>query len=359
MACELGVESWELPTVPRHPFHPSQGRLESIEIDSLALSGNLLGDPARRSTSIYLPPEYDSSESDFPLIVYLGAYTSSALKQVGWRAFQETIPQRLERLVGEDRMGPVVMAFPDSFTSLGGNQFVNSPVMGNWEDYLLSELIPALERRFRISSNPVLRGLMGFSSGGYGALLHALRHAESWGGIAAHSPDIGFALAFRSDLAALLTQLARHQDSIPGFLARVRKASKLEGSQLHSLMLLGLAASYDPVPDQPLGLRLPVDLETCELIAERWQNWLRFDPLNLIEEVVCQQNLKSLQGLFLDCGTYDQYHLQYGLRRFARRLTDLGIPYFHQEFPDSHSGVEYRLDESLPYLYRSLGDQAN
>lgn len=342
--------------MPRHPFRSVQGSLESIEINSGALAGNLLGDPPRRSTSVYLPPGYDSTESDFPLIVYLGAYTSSAPKKVGWRAFEENIPQRLERLVREERMGPVVMAFPDSFTSLGGNQFVNSPVTGNWEDYLLAELIPALEQQFRISSNPGLRGLIGFSSGGYGALQHGLLHAESWGGIAAHSPDLGFELAFRSDLASLVTQISRNRDSIPEFLGRLWEAPKLEGSHFHSLMLLGLAASYDPAPDEPLGIRLPVDLETCELIPERWQNWLRFDPLHQLEEAVCQRNLRRLRGLFLDCGTYDQYHLQYGLRRFVRRLRDLEIPHVHEEFPDSHSSAEYRLDESLPYLYRSLID---
>ena len=40
-------------------------------------------------------------------------------------------------------MAPVVVAFPDCFTRLGGNQYVNSPVMGNWEDFLIAEMLKA------------------------------------------------------------------------------------------------------------------------------------------------------------------------------------------------------------------------
>ena len=340
--------------MPKHPFSPLQGRVERFRIESECLAGNLLGDPANRETFVYLPPEYDQTDLIYPLFVYLGPYTGSAPKKLAWRAFEENIPQRLERLLQRQEMGPVVMAFPDSFTSLGGNQFVNSPVLGNWEDYLCREWIPEVERRYRVPTAAPGRALLGFSSGGYGALVQALSRADYWGAIAAHSPDIGFDLTFRSDLATLLTRLSHFDGSIEGFLRDFWDSRRISGSDWRCLMLLGLAASYDPAEAEPMGIRLPVDLETCEPIPERWENWLAKDPLSLLEQPSSQANLKKLRGLFLDCGTYDQYHLQYGLRRFARRLRELEIEHRHDEFPDSHSGVEYRLDESLPYLYSRL-----
>ena len=57
-------------------------------------------------------------------------------------------PERLDRLIGEERMPPVVVAFPDCFTRLGGNQYINSAAMGAWEDFLLYEMLPDIERRF-------------------------------------------------------------------------------------------------------------------------------------------------------------------------------------------------------------------
>jgi hypothetical protein len=41
---------------------------------------------------------------------------------------------------------------------------------------------------------------------------------------------------------------------------------------------LAMAASYDPDLPQFLGMRLPVTFDTCEVIKERWANWLRQDP---------------------------------------------------------------------------------
>jgi len=38
----------------------------------------------------------------------------------------------------------------------------------------------------------------------------------------------------------------------------------------------------------------------------------------------------------------------------VRRLNELGIAHRYEEFPDNHSGVDYRMDESLPVLAKAL-----
>ena len=65
-------------------------------------------------------------------------------------------------------------------------------------------------------------------------------------------------------------------------------------------------------------------------------------------------NLRRLKALYLDCGEKDQFNLLYGTRRFAQRLNELGIAHRYEEFPDNHSGVDYRMDESLPFLAQVL-----
>jgi hypothetical protein len=47
-------------------------------------------------------------------------------------------------------------------------------------------------------------------------------------------------------------------------------------------------------------------------------------------------------------------HLLYGTRRFVRRLNELEIVHRYDEFQDNHSGVDYRMDESLPFLAQAL-----
>ena len=131
-------------------------------------------------------------------------------------------------------------------------------------------------------------------------------------------------------------------------------APKVKGHELHALMILTMAATYAPEADAPLGIRLPVDLHTCELDPERWTRWLAHDPVRMVEDEPSQASLAGLRGLFIDCGSRDQYFLHYGARILSKRLTAAGIEHVHQEFDDNHSSIDYRLDTSLPYLYRAL-----
>ena len=117
-------------------------------------------------------------------------------------------------------------------------------------------------------------------------------------------------------------------------------------------MMLAMAASYDPDPKAPLGFRLPVNLETGEMLPVRWRAWLRRDPINMVDR--CTHNLKTLKGIYIDCGWKDQYHIHYGARILSKRLTRAGIKHVYEEFPDTHSGIDYRMDRSLPFLYRAL-----
>src|SRR6201984_1299645 len=132
----------------------------------------------------------------------------------------------------------------------------------------------------------------------------------------------------------------------------------LEAARTHSdgsgkvVNALAMAASYDPDPSQFLGIRLPVTFDTCEVIEERWANWLRQDPVVAIE--VQAGNLRRLKALYIDCGEKDQFNLLYGARRFVRRLNELGIAHRYEEFPDNHTAVDYRMDESLPFLAQTL-----
>ena len=118
---------------------------------------------------------------------------------------------------------------------------------------------------------------------------------------------------------------------------------------------LAMAASYDPDPMQFLRIRLPMTFDTYEVVAKRWANWMRQDPVVAIETQA--DNLRRLKALYIDCGEKDQFNLLYGARRFVRRLNELGILHRYEEFPDNHTGVDRRMDESLPFLpWRSPAD---
>ena len=110
--------------------------------------------------------------------------------------------------------------------------------------------------------------------------------------------------------------------------------------------------TYELPPAAPLGFRLPFNLETGELIESRWKNWQKNDPIHMVKKH--QANLRSLRGIYVDCGWRDQYHIHFGARILSLRLAEAGIAHRYEEFDDNHSDIDYRMDVSLPFLYQAL-----
>lgn len=326
-----------------------RGTVHRLAIESSALKGNLLGDPAERAIDVYVPA--GARGEGLPLLVDLVGFTAGGPAHTNWKNFGENVPERLDRLIASGTMRPCVVALPDCFTKLGGNQYINSAVMGRWDDFLLEEAVPFVEAKFACGGSG-RRGCFGKSSGGYGAMVQAMLHPDFWSAAASHSGDVGFDLLFIADFPKVLRALATTDNSIRNWLEKFFAAPKVKDQDVHILMILAMAATYDPDPESYMGVRLPVTLDTCELIAERWANYVKWDPLTLVEKH--GEGLKRLKALYIDCGDIDQYNIVYGSRRMHKRLTEMKVQHVYEEFPDDHTAVDYRMDVSLPLLAKAL-----
>ena len=354
------------------------GDVVVLEHRSAVLKNNPLRDPHVRKLAVWLPPQYARGTGRFPVLFDLVGFTGSGIAHTNWKPFGDNVPERAARLIGGGKMGPVILVMPDCFTSMGGNQYVNSSAIGRYADYLTRELVPLVDREFRTLARREHRGCFGKSSGGYGAMLHGMKCAETWGAVAVHSGDAYFDVVYRHDWPNTLNELARFRvprrkpgacdaraeaargriaegiddGRIRRFLADLWKREKLTSKEVMCLMNLAMAATYDPDPRTPLGFRVPFNLESGELIEARWRRWLAHDPINLVDRY--RANLKSLRGLYIDCGSRDQFHIHYGTRILSKRLALAGVRHTYEEFDDDHSDVDYRMDISLPFLYRVL-----
>jgi hypothetical protein len=332
----------------RKNFNTPAGTVHRLRLDSQVLQGNLLGDPTDRLIDVYVPHGHDGR--GLPLLVDLVGFTAGGPAHTNWKNFGENLPERLDRLIATGQMPPVVVAFADCFTRLGGNQYINSSAMGRWDDFLRTEAVPFVEASFGCGGHG-RRGIFGKSSGGYGAMVHALLHPDVWSAAAVHSGDMGFELLYRHEFVPVLRALAKEPD-VGKWVDAFWQARKTKDSDVHILMILAQAASFDPDPSSPCGVRLPVTLDTCELIPERWARWMAWDPLTLVEQH--GPGLKALKALYIDCGDVDQYNLVYGARRMHKRLAAMDVPHVYEEFGDDHTSVDYRMDVSLPILAKAL-----
>jgi S-formylglutathione hydrolase FrmB len=360
----------------------SEGSVVVTEHVSRVLKGNPLGDPHVRKIAVWLPPQYDGSARRFPVLYDLVGFTGSGMSHLNWKPFSENLGERAARLIHDRKMPPVILAFPDCFTALGGNQYINSSALGAYADYLTREIVPFVDREFRTLASRDHRGCFGKSSGGYGAIVHGMKYPETWGAIGDHSGDAYFDFVYRSDWPNTLNELAKYQrpPRKPGrhptaklarkpglargyddgrvrrFLDAIWNKPKLSHAEGLALMNVAMAATYDPQPNAPLGFRLPANLETGEWIEANWRRWLAHDPIHLVKDH--KRALRSLHAIYIDCGWRDQFNIHFGCRLLSQRLSEAGIEHRYEEFDDDHSDVDYRMDVSLPMLAKALAARA-
>ena len=110
---------------------------------------------------------------------------------------------------------------------------------------------------------------------------------------------------------------------------------------------------YDPDAGAPGGFRLPFNLETGDLIAARWKQWQKHDPIHMVQHH--KANLKSLRAIYIDCGWRDQYHLHYGTRILSRCLAEAGIDPSALIFELTETAAIANLEDAQRFAHRLRG----
>jgi poly(3-hydroxybutyrate) depolymerase len=329
----------------------ARGRVLRLEHSSDALRGNRLGDPHVRDLPVYLPPGYDEGTERYPVLFCLAGFTGTGESHLAWKGWGESLPERLDRLLDEGAIGPMIVALPDCFTRLGGSQYINSSTCGAYDDYLVRELVPLVDGRLRTKADRAHRGIFGKSSGGFGAIVQAMLHPDVWGAVACHSGDAYFEFCFLAELPRTCN-LVHRAGGVGPFLDAFARKPKHSSAEVHAVMHLAMAACFDPQPSHPDGFELPVNLHTGRMLPARWARWLAWDPVRMIPGHL--EALRSLRALFVDCGDRDQYHLHYGARQMHEELVRGRVAHRYEEFSDNHSSIGYRMDVSLPVLWKAL-----
>jgi enterochelin esterase family protein len=330
-----------------------RGRVVLERFESRVLEGNPAGDPHIRTVPVYLPPSYDTSpQRRYPVTFLLSGFLGRGRMLLNDDPWKPPIDERMNALIAGGA-GEMILVMPDCFTRFGGSQYVNSAATGRYEDHVIEELVPWADRTFRTLAGRGHRGVAGKSSGGYGALTLGMKHPDVFGGVACHSGDMAFDYCYRGDIPGFMTQVQR-----AGGLEAWLRAFEAKASRKHedfmTLNVLGMAASYSANPAaKPFGIDLPCDLDTGAFRDDVWARWRPFDPLVMLDTHATA--LESLELLFIDCGTRDEFHLHHGARMFVRELARRGVRHEYQEFDDGHMSITYRYNESLPRLARALG----
>lgn len=180
-----------LPVAPSPVASEPDGGLMTITVPAPSLAGNLIGEPLEQEVVVYLPPSYGQSDRRYPVVYGLLTTTSVS----SWRATNETagqlgsIAQTAMKLALGAGGREMIVVIPDPVNSLGlGNHFVDSPVTGQWEGYLTSDLISYIDTNYRTLSSAGSRGIFGEYQHGLSALLLAARHPDVFSAVSMLHP---------------------------------------------------------------------------------------------------------------------------------------------------------------------------
>lgn len=329
-----------------------RGRIELPLLPSRLLRGNRLNDPDEREVLVYLPPSYDGSERRYPVVVVLPPYGAGHRSLFNYKLWEPDLFERYEALLARGAADEAILVAPDCMTRWGGSQFIDSPAQGPYQSYLVEEVLPFVDARYRTIPERDGRGVVGRSSGGFGALRLALDRPEVFAAYASHAGDAAFEVSLRPSFTSVAITFDRAGGLEP-FLARFAQRGPQSGGDFEAIMTVACAAAYSPEPDAPLPhAALPFDPRTATLLPDVWERWLAHDPLTRLE--ASPDALSSARLVFLDGGDRDEHGLHFAARLMATRLRERGAPLVHEEFPGGHRGTAHRFDRSLPLVIGAL-----
>jgi pimeloyl-ACP methyl ester carboxylesterase len=217
---------------------PGQGTLVTDSVSSPGLASNVVGDSPVRRVLMYLPPSYSRDASRrYPVLYLLHGATSVPDEWIDGTYQGLDLRVALDSLVAAAAVPEFIVVMPDADNALGAGFYVNSPATGNWEDFVVRDLVHHVDGRYRTDNRAVRRALVGHSMGGFGAFTIGFNHPGVFGLVYAISPCcLGF--------------VGRLADSSPAWTA-LSAVTRWHDAPDRIRLLVGMAAALDGNPANP------------------------------------------------------------------------------------------------------------
>ncbi|MCS6967073.1 MAG: alpha/beta hydrolase family protein [Cytophagales bacterium] len=264
-------------------------------LESLKMNSKILGREVKYT--LYLPPDYNTSQRRYPVLYLLHGYTGT---DTDWIQFGEA-NRTADKAIAEGDIPPMIIVMPDGRNDWYANDYQGK---NRWEDMFIQEMIPFIDATYRTRAQKEFRALAGLSMGGYGSLHLAAKNPDLFAAVAAFSPAVH-----------------TEQEFIEMSAERYNRA---------------FAPVFGP----------------AEGTARISDHWRKYSVLDLMKTIPAEK-LKSVRW-YIDCG--DDDFLYKGNDALHTTMRDQNIPHEYRVREGAHNWTYWRtyLIEGLKFVGQSF-----
>ncbi len=317
-----------------------QGTKERIKVYSHAIEGNLVNDPAERDVTVYLPPSYsDEPNRHYPVLYMLHGFTDNDSQWFGWEEHWINLHQVIDKALEDGQTKEMIVVMPNAYNRFKGSMYSSSVTIGDWETFVVKELVAFIDANYRTIADAQSRGLAGHSMGGYGTIRLGMKY-----------PDVYSAIY-------LLSACCMEGTTVPNaeMMKNIESITTLE--QLDEASFLAKAnmassSAWAPNPNKP-PFYLDLPFANAEMRPEIQAKITANRTLYVVEQYI--PNLKKLKAIGMDAGLQDE-----GISRSTKKLHELletyQIPHMYESYEGNHiNRIAERIQtKTLPFISQHL-----
>ena len=328
----------------------------SEKIPAPSLSNNIIGEETVQGISVYLPPSYDSSERQYPVLYFLPGYED------GYGLYMNTFSRSMDALLSDQEVNEMIVVTINGTNKFGGSFYYNSPVTGNWEDFVTKDVVSYVDNNYRTIKNADGRGIAGHSMGGFGVINIVMHTNGEFSYAYSMSPGVfdenGFSkspLNF-SNINRVINRYADldNQAANTEYMTYITRLTW----PMNFSFAYGSTFAGNPDIKAPY-IMLPEQDEAGGYVHD--DTWMLFNAGygNLSEKIdEYKDNLLTLKSFVIEYGTQDEFSwIPEGCEYFSEQLSLRDIPHVLTNYDGDHqSKVNARIkSEVLPFFSKMFG----
>ena len=360
----LLIASWSCSDDDDDFIYESEPRDSELQLKSFispSLTNNVIGNQATRNVQVYLPKDYDAKGPNAYPVVYLlhglpfseETYTNQSTWDPWVRPgqnwpfqaypdFTQDFRTWVDNLIESGKIDPMIIVMPNaaSDAGFGFSFYTNSELNGNFEDFIVKDMVNFIDSNYNTKSEPSGRSVVGHSQGGYAAFKLGLLHPDVFGTVASHS---GLLL-----LDAMLSL---------GPSVCAENPNGMTGPDLNKFMTsaaYAMSACWSPNLTNPnFFVDLPFEYPSGAVIPEVAMKWYEHDVFTMLDTYI--ENFRSLDGIYFDIGLNDELGMHQAYPFLVQKLDAYGVEYTYETFNGGHFTNSFeRLEVSLEFCSDSM-----